>query len=70
MFPQILDNGDLVVSRINWLEHMGMYKCVAENEGGVDTVSPFIYPVSAAEKNKRKGGGGRGVIATKIRFRN
>lgn len=41
---KILDNGDLVISQIDWMQHMGTYKCVAENAGGLDSVSTFLYP--------------------------
>ena len=56
MSVQILASGDLVISQIDWMQHMGTYKCVAENEGGLDSVSTFLYPVSASEGT---GNGGR-----------
>ncbi len=42
----MLDNGDLLIRRINWLENMGLYTCVAENEHGSDQKGIFLYPVS------------------------
>lgn len=43
---QVLSNGDLLIRNIQWIEHMGLYRCEAENAEGKDEVSTFLYPVS------------------------
>ncbi|CAH1785072.1 unnamed protein product [Owenia fusiformis] len=41
---QVLENGDLLIKNIQWLENMGNYKCKVENEYGSETVETFLYP--------------------------
>lgn len=40
---EILENGDLLIKRLQW-KHMGTYKCSASNGEGSDTQEIFIYP--------------------------
>ncbi|EFX68188.1 hypothetical protein DAPPUDRAFT_330310 [Daphnia pulex] len=42
---QILPSGDLKIVNLRWNEHMGLYKCRAENEFGLDESVTFVYPV-------------------------
>ncbi|XP_046635636.1 neural/ectodermal development factor IMP-L2-like [Daphnia pulicaria] len=42
---QILPSGDLKIFNLRWNEHMGLYKCRAENEFGLDESVTFVYPV-------------------------
>ncbi|KAK3796511.1 hypothetical protein RRG08_003230 [Elysia crispata] len=39
-------NGDLIITNINWFEHMGVYTCEAQNVYGNDSTSPFLYPTA------------------------
>lgn len=42
---QILSSGDLKIHNLRWKDHMGSYKCRAENRFGVDETQTFLYPV-------------------------
>jgi len=42
----MLDDGDLVIRDVSWAANMGLYRCVAENAVGSDSVVAFLYPVS------------------------
>lgn len=42
---QILSNGDLKIHNLRWKDHMGIYKCKAENRFGADEAVMFVYPV-------------------------
>jgi len=42
---QILSNGDLKIHNLRWKDHMGIYKCKAENRFGIDEAKTFVYPV-------------------------
>jgi hypothetical protein len=44
---KILDNGDLVVRKVSWRSNMGLYRCVAGNSQGSDTIHVFLYPTKA-----------------------
>ena len=42
---QILPTGDLMIRGLRWKDHMGLYKCRAENKLGQDESTTFLYPV-------------------------
>lgn len=42
---KILPNGDLLIDKIMFEQHMGDYYCTCENRAGIDEVSTFLYPV-------------------------
>lgn len=42
---EILENGDLLIKRLQW-KHMGQFKCSASNGEGSDTQGIFIYPMN------------------------
>ncbi|KAK4018529.1 neural/ectodermal development factor IMP-L2 [Daphnia magna] len=42
---QVLPSGDLKIRHLRWSEHMGLFKCRAENEFGMDQSTTFVYPV-------------------------
>ena len=43
---QLLENGDLLIRGLDFVTHMGVYKCEASNSAGRDIVTTFVYPVS------------------------
>ncbi|KAK2166711.1 hypothetical protein LSH36_36g00008 [Paralvinella palmiformis] len=43
---KILKNGDLLIRNINWFEHMGLFRCEAENKFGKDEIQVFLYPLN------------------------
>lgn len=40
-----MPSGDLKIHNLRWKEHMGLYRCRAENPLGSDEVSAFVYPL-------------------------
>lgn len=42
---KVLPSGDLKIRHLRWSEHMGLFKCRAENEFGMDQSTTFVYPV-------------------------
>lgn len=40
---KIEENGDLLITNINW-DDMGGYTCIAENNYGQDKIVTFLYP--------------------------
>ncbi|XP_050399289.1 zwei Ig domain protein zig-2 [Patella vulgata] len=49
---KVADNGDLIIKQISWMEHMGLWKCRAENANGVDTKETFLYPTARDEDDE------------------
>lgn len=43
---RIASNGDLIITNISWMEHMGVYVCEAKNKYGTDAAYPFVYPTT------------------------
>lgn len=42
---QVLSTGDLKIHNLSWMNHMGLFKCRAENQFGQAETSTFVYPV-------------------------
>lgn len=49
LIQQVLPSGDLKIRRLRWSEHMGLFKCRAENEFGIDQSTTFVYPIVVRE---------------------
>lgn len=50
MYFKVLNNGDLLIKKSDW-EMMGLFKCVASNDNGKDTVQTFLYPTAVIKFN-------------------
>lgn len=46
-FFQTLPNGDLLIKNIDWTM-MGIFRCVAANDHGIDSEEGFLYPTSVS----------------------
>lgn len=64
---EVLDTGDLLIRDLRWSD-MGSYVCtVADEQGGSDSISTFVYPAAVKAANSKRSSARRQVIAPQFR---
>uniref|UniRef100_A0A1A9WLJ4 Ig-like domain-containing protein n=1 Tax=Glossina brevipalpis TaxID=37001 RepID=A0A1A9WLJ4_9MUSC len=48
---KLLPSGDLLITKMKW-EDMGVYKCIARNGMGKDSIDVFLYPVRNEDEDQ------------------
>lgn len=64
---EVLDTGDLLIRDLRWSD-MGSYVCtVADDQGGSDSISSFVYPAAVKAASSKRSSARRQVIAPQFR---